>query len=217
MKKILFYLITAFFTTGNFAFAENSDVKNSQLKNDSGEKCFDENTHIVNLGIGFGGVNYYKVGGFGYTYGRTPAFSVSYEQAIHKKLGIGYLGVGAYAGFQSAHARYNYNTYYGNPYFYEHHWNYFMIAARAAYHFDFLNSPKAEVYAGAIVGLRIQTYSYETNDPDPYQANRLHDGAVFPSISLLVGARWYFVPKVALFAEAGWGISYGTVGFSFKF
>jgi hypothetical protein len=91
-----------------------------------------------------------------------------------------------------------------------------MIAARAAYHLDFLNSAKAEVYFGTIVGMRIQTYNFETNDPSPNNVYERHDGFIYPSVSLLAGARWYFVPKVALFAEAGWGISYGTVGVTFK-
>jgi hypothetical protein len=216
MKKILFYLIPAFLIS-NLALAENDNQKQLILKDDSGAKCFDETTKILNVGIGAGGSYYYKVSGPGYTRGRTPALSLSYEQAIPKKLGIGYLGVGAYAGFQSAHIRYNNIYYYGNKYYYEHHWNYFMIAARAAYHFDFLNSEKAEVYVGAIVGVRIQTYSYETNNPDPTVTYRLNDGAVYPTMSLLAGARWYFVPRVALFAELGWGISNVTGGLSFKF
>jgi hypothetical protein len=217
MKKILFYLASASFLICNSSYADNN-LEKSVLKDNSGEKCFDENTKVLNLGVGFGGINYYT-GAPGYSYGRTPAFSLSYEQAIHKKLGPGYLGVGAYGGYQSAHARFvDYNFHSGNSYYYEHHWNYFMIAARAAYHFDFLNSPKAEVYAGAIVGVRIQTYHYETSDPDKAysDAYRLHEGFVYPSFSLLAGARWYFVPKVALFAEVGWGISYGTVGVTFK-
>lgn len=217
MKKFLFCLATTFITSSTFSFNGNNPPEISTAQNGSGSGCFDESTRIVNLGIGFGGVNYYKVRGAGYTYGKTPAFSISYEQALPKKLGPGYLGVGAYAGYMSARARYVESYYFGQSYYYEHHWNYFMLAARAAYHLDFLNSEKAEVYGGAIIGLRFQTYSYETNDPSPNEPYRLNDGSIYPSVSLLIGARWYFVPKVALFAEAGWGISYGTAGVSFKF
>jgi hypothetical protein len=213
-KKLLCLTFTSLFIY-SLGFSENN-IETSTLQNDSGTKCFDENTRVINVGIGFGGISYYKGKGYGYTSRRSPSFSLSYEQAIHKKLGPGYLGVGAYAGYQSAHSRYIDSYYYGSAYYYEHSWKYFMIAARAAYHFDFLNSEKAEVYAGAIVGLRIQTYNFETNDPNPNNAYRLHEGIVYPSISLLAGARWYFVPKVALFAELGWGISYATVGVTFK-
>ncbi|MDQ3047606.1 MAG: hypothetical protein M3R27_08675 [Bacteroidota bacterium] len=181
-------------------------------------KCFDESTKLINLGVGFGGVGYYKGRkGSGYSYGRTPAFSLSYEQAIPKKVGPGYIGVGVYFGYQNAHQRYEDVYYAGNRYYYEHNWNYMMIAARGAYHFDFLNSERAEVYAGAIIGVRIQTYSYSTNSPDPDDNYKLNEGAVYPAYSLFAGARWYFVKRVAFFAEAGYGISFLTGGLTFKF
>lgn len=186
----------------------------------SGEKCFNENTKIINLGVGFGGISYYKTyRGTGYSYGRTPAFSLTYEQALKKKLGIGYLGVGAYLGYQREHYGYDNWYYNGSNYYYEHRWNHFMVAARAAYHFDVLNSKNAEVYVGAIAGLRFQTYTYETNHPDTYYQNqyRYNTNFAYPAYSLFAGARWYFVRNVALFGELGYGISYATGGVSFKF
>ena len=76
----------------------------------------------------------------------------------------------------------------------------------------------AEVYGGVLLGLRIQTYKYETNNPDPNALDyRLHSGSVYPTISVFAGARWYFVKKVALFGEIGYGISYLNAGVSFKF
>jgi len=92
-----------------------------------------------------------------------------------------------------------------------------MVAARAAYHWDVLNAKNAEVYAGVLVGLRIATYSYETNDPgrnDPYS---YANSSVYPTYSAFAGARWYFVKNFGLFAEVGYGISYATGGFSIKF
>ena len=190
----------------------------SVLQSNDGEKCFDETTHIINIGAGFGSAYYYHAyRGAGWDYAATPAFSLTYEQAIPKHLGIGYVGVGAYFGFQHIHSRYDELYVYGNPYYYEHTWNNYMIAARGAYHFDVLNSRRAEVYAGVIVGVRIQTYHYETNDPYDNGYYRLNDGSVYPAASLFAGARWYFAKNVALFGELGYGISYATGGFSFKF
>jgi hypothetical protein len=214
MKKILFCLASAFLTS-MVSYAEKHSNEKLFSQNNSGAKCYDENSRLINLGIGFGGADYYKKKGVGYSYIKTPAFSFSYEQAFSKKIGPGYLGIGAYAGFMSARANYVEDYYFGQ-YYYEHHWNYFMVAARAAYHPDFLCSEKAEVYGGAIVGMRFQTHTINTNNPDPDARKRLDEGFVYPSVSLLIGARWYFVPKVALFAEAGWGISYGTAGVTFK-
>lgn len=195
------------------------EKKKSSSSSEVKPKCFDENTRIINVGVGFGGGNYYKYGrGGSDTYRRSPAFSVTYEQAFKKKLGPGYLGLGAYFGYQNASYHYDDVYYNGDRYYYEHSWNQMLIAARGAYHLDFLNSKNAEVYGGAILGVRIQTYNFSTNSPDPDDYKyRLHDGSAYPTYSLFVGARWYFVPKVALFAEAGYGISYITGGLSFKF
>lgn len=200
---------------------KNQNKKTYGTPAETGPKCFDEKTHIINVGVGFG-MNYYSgYSGRGYTYRSSPAFSASYEQAIPKKLGPGYLGVGAYLGFQTANSTYNYfydkHGYYNN-YYYKNSWNNFMVAARAAYHWDVLNFKKADIYAGVLVGVRIQTYDYTTNNPDPYADNyRLSQGSAYPSFSVFAGARWYFVSKVAVFGEFGYGISYVTGGLSFKF
>jgi hypothetical protein len=212
-------IITKVFMIGALLLSGTVAVQ-GQKNNSGGEKCFDENTHVINLGVGFGGGGYYRgVGGGKYVYRNSPAFSLSYEQALKKKLGPGYLGVGAYFGYQTSYYRYNDVFFKGNYYYYQHRWNHMVIAARGAYHWDVLNAKNAEVYAGLIVGVRVQTYSYETNNPDPIEADlyRLNDGLIYPSYSLFAGARWYFVPKVALFAELGYGISYLTGGVSFKF
>ncbi len=199
------------------AFAGEPVVKTLTYKiskEESGEKSFDENTHIINIGIGSGGNRYYRGSGYD-VYRVSPAFSLSYEQPWRERLGPGFLGVGAYLGFQNAHYRNNHYT--SSNYYYEHNWNYMMIAARAVYHWDVLNAANAEVYGGAILGLRIQTYNYSTNNPFSDSDNRLDEGSVYPAFSIIAGARWYFAKKVAIYGEVGSGISYLTVGLSFKF
>jgi hypothetical protein len=218
MKKIIFssLFISLFFS---YSIAGNGiENKNkSFLQDNSGAKCFTENTKILNTGIGAGSGYYASYRGAGYAYKSSPAFSISYEQALPKKLGPGYLGIGAYLGYQSSSSRNNTAYYSGNYYYYEHKWRSFLVAARAAYHFDFLNWERAELYAGVIAGVRIQTYKYDTNNPDPNKDfYRLNQGSAYPAYSLFAGARWYFVQNIGVFAELGYGISYGTVGFSFK-
>jgi hypothetical protein len=222
--KIAIIALTVLAVNNTIAQETASKKKNrkeeSSTQNDS--KCFDENTHIINLGVGFGGARYYSAyRGYGYSYKISPAFSVSYEQAFHKKLGPGYLGLGAYVGYQYASSTYNYlynkHGYYNN-YYYKNSWNNFMLTTRGVYHWDVLNFKNAEVYAGVLAGIRIQTTSYETNNPDPYADNYYSNtGNVFPAFSIFAGARWYFVSKVALFGEVGYGISYVNGGVSFKF
>ncbi|HWY09905.1 MAG TPA: hypothetical protein VN026_01205 [Bacteroidia bacterium] len=226
MKKNILLCIMALSIISSHAFssiAGNPKSKNksywlSEKRNDGGEKCFDENTHIINFGVGFGRSYAYLYNAAGASAGTTPAFSVTYEQPWPKKLGPGFLGVGAYFGYQHTYYNYNYYYFYNNgAYYYDHSWNYFMVAGRAAYHWDVLNSKNAEVYAGVLIGLRFQTYTYSTNDPgnsDPYKYNQ---SSVWPVYSVFAGARWYFVKNFGLFAELGYGISYATGGLSIKF
>jgi hypothetical protein len=223
MKKNckLLILITCMMMANILANGQNPKSEKKATSVSDGSKCFDENTHIINVGVGFGGNYYSSYSGSGYDYRTTPAFGISYEQAFPKKLGPGYLGVGAYLGFQNSSSTYNYYYYkngYNNNYYYKNSWNNTFIAARGVYHWDVLNAKNAEVYAGILIGFRIQTYNYETNNPDPNAYNyRLHSGSVYPTAAIFAGARWYFVKKVALFGEVGYGISYLNGGVSFKF
>ncbi|MFL5763995.1 MAG: hypothetical protein ACJ77K_08650 [Bacteroidia bacterium] len=216
MKKLgTMIILSGLFLT---AMAGETPKKNFMAAGD-GEKCFDESSHIVSIGCGFGGYSSHSFyHGAGYSYGRTPNFNVSYEQPWPQKLGPGYLGVGAFLAYQ--HEHYDYDNVYvwtNTNYYYHHDWNYYMIAARAVYHWDVLNAKNAEVYAGVLAGVSIQTHHYETNDPGKHDPYNYTEGAVSPAYNIFAGARWYFVPSVGLFAEAGYGISYARIGVSFKF
>jgi hypothetical protein len=221
MKKTYILLITAGMALTCFAGEPDLKKRNGILlkQDNGGEKCFNESTHIINLGVGIGSRPYHSFYGYpGHKYGRTPAFSLTYEQAWPKKLGPGYLGIGAYLGYQREYYNYDYDDiWFNTKYYYHHNWSYYMIAARGAYHWDVLNAKNAEVYAGVLVGLRIQTHNYETNDPDKRDPYTYSTSAVYPTYSVFAGARWYFVPNFGLFAEVGYGISYLTGGLSIKF
>ena len=192
--------------------------------NSAEAQCYDENTHLINLGVGFGN-SYYKFNRIkGYDYGRTPVFALSYEQPLPKKVGPGYIGVGAYFSFQHAQERYTYDHYYYNGLdyndtYYQHNWNYYVIAARGAYHWDVLNSDKAEVYAGTIIGVRINSYNFTYNNPNPnyVDKNERSEGAVYPAVAVYAGARWYFSEHVGFYGEVASGLSIITAGFTFKF
>ena len=192
----------------------------SVVTNAQSAKAFDENTKLVNVGVGLG-LNYY-----GFTknanavYRRTPVICLSYEQPFKKRLGPGFLGIGAFASFQHSSYKYTDNYWANNEkYYYQHRYTNFVGAARAAYHWDGLNAENAEVYGGAIAGLRIQTYSYSSDYPgnnDYYRSS--NSGGVYPVISVFAGARWYFVKKVAVYGElsGGSGIPWATGGLTFK-
>lgn len=219
MKKIVAIVLVSGFSFCAIAGEPSKEKPKSMLNAGDGEKCFDESTHIINVGVGFGSRSYQSIyRGAGYSYVRTPAISLSYEQPWPKKLGPGYLGVGAYFGFQHENYNYTYNYAFSNSYYYKHKWNHYMIGGRAAYHWDVLNSKNAEVYAGVIIGVRIQTHTYDTNDPDPNNDPYTYtQGVAYPAYSVFAGARWYFAKNVGLFAEVGYGISYANAGMSIKF
>ncbi len=214
-------IVTALLFSFTVANAQ-SGKKNSSTNSESGEKCFDGSTNIINLGVGLGSGNYYSAySGRGYSYHSSPAFSFSYEHAIPKKLGPGYLGLGLYLGYQNAYSTYNYywnKNGYNNNYYYKNSWSNFLVAVRGVYHADALNFEKGELYFGGLAGLRFQNYHYETNNPDPYADNYyVNSGNVFPTFSVFVGGRYYLTKNIGLFAEVGYGISYLTGGLSFKF
>jgi hypothetical protein len=219
MKTRKIKVLFAFISLCSFAIAGNTEefgsVKLPKAKGDDGGKCFDESTRLINVGLGLGSTYFSVLGG--YTVSRTPSFSISYEQPWPKRIGPGYLGVGGYLGYQNARYTNNYSSN-GNAYYYEHSWNYMMVAGRAMYHWDVLNSGKAEVYGGTIVGVRIQTYNYTTNNTGPNKNDYRYSagGGIYPTISMVAGARWYFTEKIAVYGEAGSGISYLTAGLTFK-
>lgn len=186
------------------------------LNNESVVKCYDENTRILNFGIGLNGRSYYSGIGSN-TYSKSPTFSLTYEKASPKKYGPGYLGVGAYVGYDNARYQNTYDL--SKNYYYEHNWNYITIAARGVYHWDLLNFEKADIYGGALVGIRIQSYKYASNDPGPNANDNIikNQGNAFPLLSVFTGARWYLAKSYAVYSEIGTGVSYFTVGLSYKF
>ena len=222
-KLVVLLLLLAVIIMCSAAPARAQEKKNDTSPSGSGAGCFDGSSRLLNIGVGLGGVSYYNYGRSGpYKYTRTPAFSISYEQALGEKVGPGYIGLGGYFGFQHASYRYDWNGYYYNfqynDYYYKHSWNYFLLAARGAYHPDVLNWEQGEVYFGTTLGLRIETYKFSTNNPDPAWNNayRLSEGRVNLAWAVFAGGRYYFTDKVAGFMELSYGISYLTVGATIK-
>ena len=216
MKKSMVFL---FAIMGSMVSVSALAQKNNQKS--SGGKCFDENTHLINLGIGFGNSYYAFNHNNGYESGRTPVFLLSYEQPLRNKVGPGYIGVGGLFAFQNAHERYNYDYWYNSGYvrYYDrHNWNTYVITGRATYHWDGLIADKAEVYGGSLIGVRINSYSYSTNNKDPYYPiNSRDEGSVYPVITVFAGARYYFAPNVAVYSEIASGVSFLSAGLTFKF
>ncbi|MBA3665337.1 MAG: hypothetical protein H0W61_14155 [Bacteroidetes bacterium] len=221
MKTKKNILLVAFFIAALTVSAQKNKNKNASSSAPSGGKCFDESSKVINIGVGFLGNGYYSYhNNRNYYYHSNPAFNISYEQAIPNKLGPGLLGIGIYLGYQSAYFRYDKNYYYNNAYYYrQDNYRNTMIALRAAYHLDALTTEKAELYFGLTAGVRISTYSYGTNSPDPDLYVSTYR-TVYPASSLFLGGRYYFTNNIGMFGELGFGYTYYnalTLGLSIKF
>jgi hypothetical protein len=137
--------------------------------------------------------------GLGVGVGTGIPVELSYERSIvdgliKKKNGA--IGVGAYGGW------YHRNLYDWN-------YNHYVLGARGAFHYQFVE--KLDTYGGLMLGYNIATASWAGDGESIGTAS----GSTF-GYSLFVGARYFFKPKLGVYSEVGYGISYLSVGITFK-
>ena len=168
-------------------------------------QSFVKGTNVLAAGIGFGG----SFGSF--TYGsQSPGISVQYEKGIWEVGGPGVISLGGYAGTKG----YKYSGTAG-AYHYSQKWNYTIIGVRSAYHYNGINNEKFDVYGGLMLSYNILSYKYEDNGSlGQYDAGSYGSAA---GLSAYVGGRYFFTDNVGVFAEAGYGVSYLTIGAAFSF
>src|SRR6478609_2717109 len=123
MKKVVYFTL-GLILLSLLTNAGNEDEQNrpsstakllfrSQAPN-SGKKCFDESSRVLNIGIGFGYSYYNYSSGTGVTTRNLPTFSISYEQPWKKRFGPGLMGVGGYFAYKTSTWKSEYNDpYYG--------------------------------------------------------------------------------------------------------
>lgn len=150
---------------------------------------------VVDARVGFGSYNaFYRMA--------LPPISVTGEYGIVDNLIAGKngsIGVGAYVGV----AGYKYV---------EDKLFRMTVGARAAFHYQFID--KLDTYAGIMLGLDIRNFKdYYYYTPDELADRYTKMGLAH---SEFVGARYYFTDNIAVNAEFGYGISYFSVGASFK-
>ena len=163
------------------------------------ESMFNLGDKVVSAGIGFGSTLY---SGTYYSRG-VPPISLSYEQAV--KDGIlekGVIGVGGWVGYTS----YKYD-YLGWGYKYSN----IIFGVMGAFHYPLVD--KLDTYAGIGLGYNIVSAN-EFGINTGYDYSATSGGIVFAG---MIGARYYFTDGFAVFAQAGYGIAYFTVGVSLRF
>ena len=83
-----------------------------------------------------------------------------------------------------------------------------MVAARGTYHFDALNTEKYDVYIGALAGLISHNYRDDLVD--------INSTNIDPAFGFFGGGRYHFSKGFGVFGEAGYGMSWLTVGAALK-
>ncbi len=155
---------------------------------------FESGTNAINLGIGLGG----SYGTFT-TSSVSPGFSVSYERGIWDIGGPGVISLGGFIGVKA----YRYEFIGSNS-----KWSYTTVGFRGAYHFNGLEVENLDVYGGAMLAYNIANFS---GDSVAFKVASTFRPTIY------VGGRWYFSDTFGVFAEAGYGVAFLTVGGTFRF
>jgi hypothetical protein len=163
---------------------------------------FKKSTGALNVGIGLGSGLY-----SGHHYKMSiPPIILAYDHGITEKLGIGYISLGGYFAISGSKWEYDDG-------FYNYGWKYtyFTVGPRAAYHFDVVDV--LDLYAGILVGVNIvSSKSFGDTSMGSYSAQKT--GIAHAEFA---GIRYYFTPVIGAFAELGYGVTYLTLGVTFKF
>ena len=158
---------------------------------------FQKGTTAANVGIGLGTA----LGGLG---SARPAISISVDHGFWDIGGPGVITLGGYLG----NTGYKYDAL-----GYTAKWNYLIIGARGAYHYNgFTDLPNLDVYGGAMLGYNIVSYKSEGGGTD--LSNNYGSGL---GLSGFVGGRWFFTDHIGAYAELGYGVSVLALGVTCKF
>ncbi|MFP4458727.1 MAG: outer membrane beta-barrel protein [Candidatus Zixiibacteriota bacterium] len=160
------------------------------------QTAYNVNDKVLQAGLGLGMAGLYGDSG-------VPPVSVGLSMGYNDNISFG--GLVGYAS-----SKYTYSYHDGSDYGWKY--TYIAIMARGSYHFDILNSSDIDTYVGLSLGYNVVTSS-EFGDwygePTSASSSYLLYGAHF-------GIRYYFNPNMGVFGELGYGLSYATVGLSFK-
>jgi len=136
------------------------------------------------------------------------------EYMIEEKIGIG--GVAAYAGNSIS---YNYLGILdsGATTTYEDKISRTTLSILARFNYYFVNSEKANIYAGVGTGYRIANWKYTFGDPDIDDSNNEIPNLVPLGFEFTFGARYFFTENIGIYTELGLAKSLFQVGLSAKF
>lgn len=156
------------------------------------------------LHLGIGLLSTFYGGGF---HSILPPINVSYEKGITDNI-----GVGGYLGYASA--RYNYYGFTNVDYYWRY--NYFILGARGAYHYDLFKVPNLDTYGGLMLGFTIASSTFHSSDPTYNSSSYSSPASGGITWSGFIGARYQIKPKLGVYGEIGYGVSVLNLGLRFK-
>lgn len=161
------------------------------------KSTFAKGYQTLNVGLGIGGTIYsdgYKM--------LVPPISAAYDYCLADGFlnGNGSFGVGGYTAFGAS--RYKAS---GNHIDRTH----FILGARASLHYEFV--PLLDTYAGLMLGYDID------NTSGHIEGHKTSDDNTGFAYSGFLGIRYYFSPTIAGYAELGYGVTYASLGVTFRF
>ena len=161
--------------------------------------AFQPGEKIIQGGLGFG-----MMGVYGDVV--IPPISVSID--IAKEIEGFPISFGGIIGL--AKSEYDYSYYNSDDWKWTY--TYFMLGARAAYHLK-LKSPKIDPYGGIMLGYNIVSFKEPSGWDSTYNYSGGNSYLVY---GFYGGARYFFNPKMAVYAELGYGFGYLNLGISYK-
>lgn len=195
MRKVIFSLIM-FLTISGSALLAGTNAAGSSSSEVA--PIFREGDKVLSLGFGVGTTLYSR----SFHTPRMVPVSLSFEYGVMDDFMIEdmTIGFGGYLGFSSSRLK-AVNVDY----------QYYIVGGRAGLHYPVIEN--LDTYAGLMMGVNI------INSSAPKQGNsdskKDNDAGLISS--LFLGGRYYFAEEFAVMGEIGYGVSYLTVGISFRF
>ena len=192
MQKISIFVILLICVYSVNLFAQESVERTAEYP-----VTFQPGEKIVQGGLGFGMMG---------VYGDVVIPPISFSIDIAKEIEGFPISFGGIIGL--AKSEYDWSYAYSDEYKWTY--TYFLLGARAAYHLK-LKSPKIDPYGGLMLGYNIVSVKEPDNNPVGYSSK-----SSYMMYGFYGGARYFFNPKMAVYAELGYGFGYLNLGISYK-
>ena len=164
------------------------------------QSTFSKGTTTANLGLGIGGTL------FNDTYSvLLPPVSLGIDHSVASGLfdGNGSIGIGGYLGAEV----------YRNKKYDHSVWSQTRIGPRASLHYQFVD--RLDTYFSLMLGLNIISWDYKVKVADVKVKDR--DTEADFAWGAHIGTRYYLSNRWAIMGEFGYGLTYLTLGATYRF